>query len=169
MIKLADLVDLENIMECYSKSIAKMHELNIFQWDDNYPNKTQIEEDIKRGQFYVYKTDNDQIQGVICLNTDEHPTYKTIKWSFEGKALVVHRLAINPDFQGKGIAKLLMQFTENKAKEFGYNGVRLDTFVENKIAINFYLKLGYAQLETVSFKNRIYYCFDKELITIPPN
>lgn len=157
--------DLSSIMDCYKATIKRMHDLNIFQWDDTYPTTDLIENDIKNGEYYVFK-DGDEVLGGVCLNQDEHPTYSTINWTFEGPVLVVHRLAIHPNAQGKGVAKQMMQFAEDLCVEHNYTGIRLDTFVENPLAIGLYLKLGYNQLGKVGFKNRTYFCFDKPVLSL---
>ena len=158
MITQATLKDLPAIMQCYKATIRKMHELNIFQWDESYPTPDLIENDIKNQEFYVLK-EEDNVLGCICLNQDEHPTYTSVNWTFNQPVLVVHRLAIHPDAQGKGVARKFMQFAEDLCVKHNYNGIRLDTFIENPLAIGLYLKLGYNQLSQVSFKNRTYYCF----------
>ncbi len=160
MITKASIQDLPAIMDCYKATIGRMHELNIFQWDENYPTPDLIKNDIKSETFYILK-ENGNVLGCICLNQEEDPTYSTINWTFNQPVLVVHRLAINPNTQGKGVAKQFMKFAENLCVKQNYNGIRLDTFVENPLAIGLYLKLGYNQLGLVSFKNRTYYCFDK--------
>ncbi|MCO7176679.1 GNAT family N-acetyltransferase [Sporolactobacillus kofuensis] len=48
--------------------------------------------------------------------------------------------------------------------EQGYQSIRLDTSVKNKPAIKLYLKLGYKKLGTISFRNGLFYCFEKSLI-----
>ena len=163
MIKPAIKQDIDAIMDCYKHTIKRMHELSIFQWDESYPTRDLIENDIERGEFYVLK-ENNTILGCVCLNQDEHPTYASVEWNFEQPVLVVHRLAVNPNTQGKGVAKRIMQYAEDLCVKKQYNGIRLDTFVENPLAIGLYLKLGYNQLSQVSFKNRTYYCFDKPVL-----
>lgn len=160
MITKASKHDIHGIMRCYKATIARMHELNIFQWDESYPTVELIENDIEQQEFYILK-ENEEVLGCVCLNQEEHPTYATVNWTFEQPVLVVHRLAINPNAQGKGVARQFMAFAEELCIEKNYKGIRLDTFVENPLAIGLYLKLGYNQLSQVSFKNRTYYCFDK--------
>lgn len=162
MIQKAKTKHLDSIMACYKATIQQMHKLNIFQWDDSYPTLSIIEEDIKKEDFFVYVEDN-EVLACICINTEQHPTYSDVKWTFDGDVLVVHRLAIHPKSQGKGLAKQMMQFVENQVQILNYDGIRLDTFIENPLAINLYNKIGYNQLETVSFKNRTYHCFDKKI------
>lgn len=163
MIVKATQNDINSIMDCYKATIQRMHDLKIFQWDNSYPTIDLIENDIKHNNYYIYK-DNGEILGGVCLNQDQHPTYSNIQWSFNEPVIVVHRLAINPSAQGKGIAKKMMKFVEELCITNAYKGIRLDTFVDNKLAIGLYLKLGYKQLDRVHFKNRTYYCFDKEVI-----
>jgi len=162
MITLAKKQDINAIMVCYKATIERMHELNIFQWDNEYPSRDLILNDIENGEFYVFK-EGEEILGCVCLNQDEHPTYAHVNWTFNGPVLVVHRLAINPKSQGKGVAKSMMKFAEELCLINHYNGIRLDTFIENPLAINLYLKIGYNQLSQVSFKNRTYFCFDKHV------
>lgn len=163
MIVKATQADILPIMECYKATIKKMHELQVFQWDESYPTRNLIENDINNETYYIVK-DGNEILGGVCLNQEEHPTYSTINWTFEGPVLVVHRLAINPLAQGRGIAKQLMQFAENLCVKNKMNGIRLDTFIENPQAIGLYLKLKYNKLGKVGFKNKIYYCFDKKIL-----
>lgn len=154
------MADLLPIMVCYKATIKKMHELNVFQWDESYPTTNLIEGDIHNETYYICKEGN-EILGGVCLNQEEHSSYSTIDWTFNGPVLVVHRLAISPHAQGKGVAKQMMQFAEELCVKNKLKGIRLDTFIENPQAIGLYLKLGYNKLGKVSFNNRTYYCFDK--------
>ena len=147
------------------RRLRKCTKLKIFQWDEKYPTEDLILEDIKKGELYIEK-ENEEIMMVACINENQHPTYQNIKWSFEGRVLSIHRLAVNPNFQNRGLAKKMMQFLEQMCLKKNYSGIRLDTFVGNKIAIDFYVKLGYNQLKTVQFKNRTYFCFDKKVCKI---
>ncbi len=48
-----------------------------------------------------------------------------------------------PEFQGKGIGRELMKFSEGVAKERDYKKLCLEVLKENKKAVNFYEELGY--------------------------
>ncbi len=49
----ADINQLDNIFSVYQKAIITMEKNNIHQWDDIYPDKTVLAEDIEKEQFYV--------------------------------------------------------------------------------------------------------------------
>lgn len=116
----------------------------IHQWDQNYPDLTTIQNDISKAQLYTYKI-GDKITGIVVLNEVQDPEYADLQWvtSSDSRNLVVHRLAVHPHYQGKGIARKLMDFTEIFAKEQGYDSIRLDTFSQNSRNQKFYDNRGY--------------------------
>lgn len=116
----------------------------IHQWDQNYPDLTTIQNDISKAQLYTYKI-GDKITGIVVLNEVQDPEYADLQWvtSSDSRNLVVHRLAVHPHYQGKGIARKLMDFAEIFAKEQGYDSIRLDTFSQNSRNQKFYDNRGY--------------------------
>jgi len=107
--------DINTIMDLIHQAVLEMHRRKLFQWDDAYPNIDIIAEDITAGSLYK-ATINNKIAGIIVLNEKQSPEYNNLTWeSNQGKYLVVHRLCIHPDFQGKGLAKKLMSFAEDHA------------------------------------------------------
>ena len=82
------------------------------------------------------------------------------------KNIYVHRLAVDPKYQGKGYGIKLMDFIEENALKKGYKSIRLDTFSKNKRNINFYKKRGYLKIEDIYFPNQSiypFYCLEKIL------
>jgi ribosomal protein S18 acetylase RimI-like enzyme len=78
----------------------------------------------------------------------------------------VHRLCLLPAFQGKGLAKQLMQFAEEYAVKNKYSSIRLDTYSKNFIALNLYDSLKYRRAGDVSFRaGKTFHCFEKMLKT----
>ena len=60
MIRLANYDDLNRIMEIYQEARNYMEANgNPDQWGKNHPPRQLLEEDIKKGQLYVY-TENDE-------------------------------------------------------------------------------------------------------------
>ncbi len=81
-----------------------------------YPNEKVFSIDISKNNLYVY-VDKNIVHGFIVLNENQEDEYESLKWEYIlGKHLVVHRLCIDAKYQGKGIAKNLMQFAEKYAK-----------------------------------------------------
>lgn len=50
---LAQLSQLEEIFTMYTKAIQEMNHNEIYQWDELYPMKEDLEEDIKRNELYM--------------------------------------------------------------------------------------------------------------------
>ena len=84
----------------------------------------------------------------------------------DGKVLVVHALAINPNHQGRGYGHRILQECETYAKMKEYDVIRLDAFSENPIAMRFYEKKDYKRVGEVIFGykpsgHQRYICYDK--------
>ncbi len=55
-------------------------------------------------------------------------------------------ISVNPDFQGKGVGKLLMNAAEEVAIERGFERMQLSVNPANQQAIGFYLGLGWVKI-----------------------
>lgn len=160
------LEELEAIFQIYLNARRALAQENIHQWTDNYPSMATVERDLKQNNLYVLKNAN-EIIGAININEHQASEYQSVDWQFDAsKVLVIHRLVVNPKYQGKGYARVLMDFTESFALTNNYSTIRLDTYSQNDRAIQFYIKQGYIIRGDVSFPNRdhTFHCMEKELI-----
>ena len=166
MIKNASISDLEQFHVLTKRCAKNMIENGIFQWNEKYPSKEVLQKDIELQQIWKL-VENDVIVGIIVLTEIEDLEYKNVKWLTKNyKNLYIHRLAIHPNFQGKGYAQKLMDFAEDFAKENKYNSIRLDTFSQNKRNLQFYEKRNYTKLEAIYFPKQSehpFYCYEKVL------
>lgn len=147
-----------------TKACAKAMILNgIYQWNDTYPSVEVFENDIKLNQLWVLK-DGNKIIGSIVISSIIDEEYKIIDWlTPNDKNCYIHRLAVHPNYQGKGLAQKLMSFAEAYAKENKYVSVRLDTFSVNERNNKFYQKRGYQKLGNVFFPNQSehpFHCYE---------
>src|SRR6266702_4248303 len=129
-IRLASSQDVYEIMKLIRSCVCHMESQGINQWDDIYPDEANVQRDIGLHELYLLEQDS-RLCGIITLNEFQEPAYQEMNWQFGGKALVVHRLAIEPSYQGKGFARELMQFALEFAKERQYETIRLDAFAYN--------------------------------------
>lgn len=131
----------------------------IYQWNENYPSYEAFEKDIDLDQLWVLK-DADTIIGSVVVSEKIDDEYKVIEWlTPNAKNIYIHRLAIHPNQQGKGLAQKLMDFAEAYAKTNDFVSVRLDTFSVNKRNNAFYKKRGYQKLGDVYFPKQSEYPF----------
>ena len=155
--------DLTPILEITKNCAVKMDAMGIYQWNENYPNRNAFIDDIKNNELLVF-TKGDLLVGCIALCTKMDDVYKNVKWlTKDVKNLYIHRLAVDPQFQKKGIGKKLMDYAEDFAKKNNFISVRLDTFSKNKNNMRFYERRGYKRLEKVFFPEQSifpFYCYE---------
>ena len=147
--------DEQEIISMTKLCAADLISKGISQWDENYPDLNTIQTDIHQGELFKYVID-DTILGIVVLNENQDPEYNELNWitSNNSRNLFVHRLAVHPEHQGKGIARQLMDFAEEKAKRDGYDSIRLDTFSQNKRNQRFYDNRGYQRTGEVYLSYR---------------
>ncbi len=139
----ANINQLDKIFELYSAAIENMEKQNIHQWDEIYPDKEILRQDILKEQMYIGKIDNN-IAVCFVLNEECDEEYKNGKWNYpDSKFCVIHRLCVNPEFQNQGIASKTMDYIEKICKKAGYDSIRLDCFTENPYSQKLYNKAGY--------------------------
>ena len=165
IIRLATREDVAQIMALVNKVIPLMHRSGNFQWVDDYPTSEVFIRDISFSQLWVSELEN-QVVGLAAITTDQDPEYADVGWNIEDKAIVTHRLAVDPDCQGMGIAKALMNQAEQVAVASGINILRVDTNSENAATNALFPKLGYHFSGQISFPRRpklSFYCYQKLL------
>jgi len=142
--------DIQEIIALYKKCTVKMNQSGLFNWHDNYPDFETVKNDIQTGTLYILETD--YIQGAVALNDDQPPEYVNINWEYhEEPYLVVHRLAISPDQQGKGYGIRLMEFAEKLAASTACPSIRMDVYTINTPGRSLYQKLSYKELNEFYF------------------
>ena len=144
-----------------------MIENNIFQWNDKYPSREIFKEDIKNKSLFVSKI-NQEVVGCIMLSSFKDDVYKSVNWITPDEYnLYIHRLAVHPIFQKKGIARKMMDFAEDFAKSNNYISIRLDTFSQNPRNNKFYKSRGYIKLDDVYFPKQSefpFHCYEKLVV-----
>lgn len=164
MVQKAKQSQAEEIANMLSRCGQNLRSQGIDQWDASYPNLETIKDDISKGNCFVYQPE-DKVIGCVVLNETQDEEYFQLDWltSNDESQLVVHRLGVDPEHQGKGIARKIMDFAEQFAREKGYKSIRLDTFSQNPRNQRFYLNRGYKEVGIVylSYKKDFpYHCYE---------
>lgn len=142
VIRRAALFDIPAILCIVRATIPLMHADGNTQWDDGYPDTATFLRDIERKELWVADFDG-VLGGVAAITPEQSPEYANVGWDLEEPSLVIHRLAVDPEFRGHGIALALMQEAEALAEEQGIHVLRVDTSHVNQPAQRMFLKLGY--------------------------
>jgi ribosomal protein S18 acetylase RimI-like enzyme len=158
--------DLDSIDDLFEDCKKDLLNKEIFQWDDQYPNKEYLEWVVNEEEMYVLRVDG-KVMGAMVINEWQLPEWQEVKWSEPGsKVLILHSFCVQPSAQGSGYGRRMLDFVENFAKEKGYGGIRLDAFSGNPGALKFYETRGYIKkgeifISTKPLGHETYYCYEK--------
>lgn len=120
-----------------------------------YPSDEFIKSSLAAEQLYTL-TENGVLCACVILNSEYNEGYDGCAWSIDcgrDEILVPHALAVNPEFQGKGIGKTVVKNILNIAKAENKKTVRLDVLSSCKSAERLYLRCGFRFVEA----KEIYY------------
>lgn len=110
-----------------------------------YPTEESAQEAIDKNELYILK-DHQQIIGLVILNQEQDLGYENVDWQVEAKdyeVMVIHTLAIDPRFKGKGYAGIMIQKIKQFAVQKHCLALRLDLTQGNVPARNLYQKHGF--------------------------
>ncbi|MGI9527570.1 MAG: GNAT family N-acetyltransferase [Weeksellaceae bacterium] len=158
--------DIESIWEIIHFAIESRKQDGSEQWQDGYPNRTIIENDIQKRYGYVL-AQNQEILFYAALIGDKEPAYEAMEeaWLTSNQTYaVIHRVAASPKAAGKGLSKIMMDFLENEAKENGYKSIRIDTNYDNHAMLKILENRGYSYCGTVYFRGSARKAFEKLII-----
>ena len=163
MIRKGEISDIDAILNITKSCALHMIQNNIHQWNEHYPDKASFINDVRNDELFVYCV-GEKVVACISLCNEMDVVYEPVHWkTINNNNLYVHRLAVHPDFQKKGLGKSLMDFAEKYAKDKRYVSVRLDTFSENKRNLKFYESRGYHKLDSIYFPKQSkfpFYCYE---------
>ena len=153
------------IMVLIARCVEAMQAGGSDQWDEHYPSREIIAADLAAGTLYVCEEEG-EVAAIVVLDEKQAGQYAGIIWAErEGPQLVMHRLAVHPDRQGRGHARRLIAFAEACANEQGYAAIRLDTYERNVSALKLYTSLGYDRRGEIDYPGRTgcFPVFEKDL------
>lgn len=137
--------DLPRVMEIVGQAQAYLAAQGIDQWQSGYPDEPTEREDIARSQGYVWEEDG-HVCAITTITFEGEPCYAHIyegNWNTPEPYACIHRLAIDTDFRGKGIADALMKASEALVKARGLQGIRVDTHRQNVVMQRMLMRNGY--------------------------
>lgn len=164
---LAQPSDCLSLMALFKACTTEMLANGIGQWHYDYPTREGVEADILNGEVYLWK-EKAELLGTITLNEQQSEQYQQIHWKIKTQnTLVIHRLAVAPSAQRRGIAYQLCQFAEAHGLQNGYDTIRLDAYSANKGSNSLYKKLAYqlADGQCWFHNNEFHFnCWEKKLL-----
>ena len=162
-IRLASASDVPSLLEMLGNVVPRMREAGNLQWDETYPNGSVLHDDIAHKQLWVAEIDG-TLGGLAAITMDQSPEYAQVGWDVNERAIVIHRLAVDPKFRGMGMAQGLMQKAEEVAEQRGIRKLRVDTNTRNEATQRLFPKLGYCLAGEISLGFRPglrFLCYEK--------
>lgn len=147
--------DVETIMSIIGDAQELLASQGSDQWQDGYPNTTQIETDIQKNESYVVVDDNGNIMATTMFTFGGEVTYNSIEGEWITKDPVqygvIHRLAVSAQHRKKGLAKFVLIECEEMLKERKFDSLRIDTHrmntgMQHMLLSNGYVYCGVIQL-----------------------
>ncbi len=134
-IRKSQKADLADIMSIISDAQRYLANLEIDQWQDGYPDETQILLDIANNDSYVIFQENDDIVGTSVCTTKHETTYDNIngQWLTPANSEygVIHRIAVSDKYRKHGLARFVFSHYEQVLKNSNIKSLRVDTHRDN--------------------------------------
>ena len=155
IIRRSQTEDLNRLMPIFEEARKTIAALGIDQWQNGYPSREVIEDDIRKGISYLVEIDG-EICGTFVLLSDGEPTYDKIyecNWHSDEGYIAIHRVAIAVKHRGRGIAEQIMHFAADFAKNKGLNALRIDTHRGNAVMRRMLEKNGFVYCGIIYLNN----------------
>ena len=148
----AEARDLDDIMRVVAEAQRFMSTLNIDQWQDGYPERETLLEDIELRRLYIIE-DGGRVAAFAALLTEPEPIYDDIDgaWAVPGPYLTIHRMAMDDAHRSRGLAAEIVAHAVSIAKENGCAALRADTHTGNVAMRRFLEKRGFVYRGTVYY------------------
>ena len=157
-IVLATENDREEVLAIYKAQLGRP----FCPWDDEYPSNGTIDFDLERDSLFVLKSEG-KIIGCFSVEDDEQVDNLEC-WDrslFPGGELA--RLAVLPEMQNRGIAKLLVEYGLAELKRRGFKSIHFLVDKHNVKALKAYSHFGFKTVGETFMYEHEYFCCEKKL------
>ena len=148
--------DIDRLLEILGEAKAYLRECGVNQWQEGYPNREALLEDIAAGRGWVFECmDTGELAGYECVSMQPEVCYRDIdgRWLTEGESYaVVHRSMAAAKYRGTRLASEMLSFAAELAAGMGKISVRVDTHRDNKAMNRLCEKLGYTYCGVVDLR-----------------
>lgn len=164
VIERATLSDVEDIWKIilYAKESRRLQGSE--QWQNGYPFKETIIQDIEKGWGYVARI-NGKVEAYVAIITEGEPAYDAIEgqWLKDGDYWTVHRLAVSATAKGKRLGQWILKQIEGMAMAASITSIRVDTNFDNMAMLKILENLEYTYCGEVQYNGSPRKAFEKIL------
>lgn len=125
----SNIKEIEKLVYILNQQINYLKESGIPQWQNGYPNKEVLIEDIEKDRLYSL-IENDEVIGFFALVYPDinYDYIEDGKWLSNGQYIAIHRVAIKNAYKGKGYSNKIFDYVKER-----YDHIRVDTHALNKV------------------------------------
>lgn len=151
----ADIGDVEFALRSVRGAQERLARADIDQWQNGYPNRERLEEDVRLGIGRVLVADGQRVAYGV-LTYDGERAYDDLRggeWLTSGVAYAtIHRLCVAEEEVGKGYGRAFMECAEREAAT-RVASIRVDTHPDNLIMQRLISSLGYRYCGVVEYES----------------
>lgn len=163
-IRLANMMDLPSVMDLLQRVLPVMHADGNYQWNKDYPSEKTFIKDITHLNLFIVREDDKTI-AAVAIDSFFPSEYSTVDWQSSPNSFTFHRMMVDPEYRGKGVAKSLFSYLENRGTLLGLKSLRVDTNEHNTAMLILFEELEYTPAGVIHFKgvDSDFLCFEKTL------
>ena len=154
--------DVPAIMTLVEAAVRRLAAMGVDQWQDGYPNRGRIEQDVAEGIGYVIE-ENDRVVAYGAVIFTGEDAYRAIEGQWlteEENYVVVHRMCVAEEVVGQGYGRRVMEaaalFSRDRVRSF-----RVDTHADNRVMQSLLPRLGFTRCGTIRIDGRPFEAFEK--------
>lgn len=118
-----------------------------------YPADDDLRSALEEGCLYTGRLEDNAIAAAMIVNSVSNDGYRQAEWptpAADNETAVIHALGVMPCHGGKGLAKQMVHYAIDLARQSGKKVVRLDVLSGNLPAERAYVGVGFRYVQTVS-------------------
>lgn len=157
---------IENATRADAEEILKLYRMQLGReycpWNENYPTMEEIDFDLGRDSLFVMRED-DKIIAAITIDEDEAVNeleYWTPALQPGGE---LSRLAVDPEYQGQGIAKKMVKHGLAELKARGFKSLHFLVNRNNLKALKCYASFDFNKVGECFMYEQNMFCYEMEL------
>lgn len=135
------------------------------QWERDHPTRAYMARTLAAGTLFFAKLGG-ETAGMVVLDDQPWPQYSDLDWQTPENALILHKMAVDQAFMGRGIATAFFRFAQEEALRQGRRGIRGDTYHKNLPMRRRYERAGFTCVGVIQLPGQQpgdYFCFEKKV------
>ena len=158
-IEMAATADREAVLALYEMQKGR----KFCSWNEAYPAPENFEDDIAHNALFVTRTLSGEIVGAISIERDPDVDALSCWNPALQPAGEIARLAVHPDFQGRGLARQLVGFIMEELRRRGYRSIHLLVNSRNEKALRAYAAFRFDTVGECDMYSQHFLCYEKAL------